>query len=94
MKTTVELPDELIREVKVRAAREGRRIKDVLAEVVSRGLSDPPARRPTTGERVRLPLVHCVHPATPDNEMTPERTSDILLGADVSAALATDEPLR
>ncbi len=29
MKTTLELPDELMREVKIRAAVEGRKLKDV-----------------------------------------------------------------
>lgn len=93
MKTTVELPDELVREVKVRAAREGRRLKDVMAEVVRRGLADPPPRKRTTPSRVRLPLVQCVHPATPDQEMTPERAAQIL-AAEVSAAGAADESLR
>lgn len=94
VKTTVELPDELVREVKVRAAREGRRLKDVMAEVVRRGLADPPPRKRTAPSRVRLPLVQCVHPATPDQEMTPERAAQILLAAEVSAAGAADESLR
>lgn len=94
MKTTVELPDELVREVKMRAAREGRRLKDVMAEVVRRGLADPSQRTRTIPSRVRLPLVQCVHPATPDQEMTPERTAQILLAAEVSAAGAADESLR
>jgi len=94
VKTTVELPDELVREVKVRAAREGRRLKDVMAEVVRRGLADPPPRKRTTPSRVRLPLVQCVHPATPDQEMTPEWTAQILQDSEVSAAGAADESLR
>lgn len=94
MKTTVELPDELVREVKVRAAREGRRMKDVMAEVVRRGLAAPTTSRPKTSSRVRLPLVQCAHPATPDQEMTPERTARILLAAEAEAAKADDESLR
>jgi len=94
VKTTVERPDELVREVKVRAAREGRRLTDVMAEVVRRGLADPSQRTRTVPSRVRLPLVQCVHPATPDHEMTPERTAQILLAAEVSAAGAADESLR
>jgi len=48
MKTTVELPDELMRSVKIQAAQENRKLKDVLAEVIARGLSEKlgsPARR-------------------------------------------------
>lgn len=40
MKTTVELPDELMRSVKIQAARENRKLKDLLAEVIARGLAD------------------------------------------------------
>ncbi|MHB1987311.1 MAG: antitoxin [Acidimicrobiales bacterium] len=94
MKTTVELPDELVREVKVRAAREGRRLKDVMAEVVRRGLADSPGRKGTSSSQVRLPLVQCAHRATPSREMTPERTAEILLAAEVGAAGTVDEPVR
>jgi metal-responsive CopG/Arc/MetJ family transcriptional regulator len=34
MKTTVELPDELLREAKAAAAREGRSLEDLLAQAV------------------------------------------------------------
>lgn len=94
MKTTVELPDELVREVKVRAAREGRRVKEVMAELIRRGLSDPPARKPSVPSRVRLPLVRCAHPAMPEEEMTPERTAQVLLAAEARAAGGGDGPLR
>lgn len=97
MKTTVELPDELVREVKVRAAQEGRRLKDVMAEVVRRGLAAP-VRQHMTSSRVRLPLVQCAHPARPSHEMTPQRTAQILLAAEVAAEVgaagAADESLR
>lgn len=53
MKTTLELPDELMRAVKVRAAASDRKLKDVIAEAIARGLgaivgeedSQPPAVR-------------------------------------------------
>ena len=38
MKTTLDLPDDLMTELKVRAARESRKLKDVMAEVLRRGL--------------------------------------------------------
>ena len=47
MKTTLELPDELMTAVKVRAARENRKLKDVIAEALRRdlGLVESEARR-------------------------------------------------
>lgn len=41
MKTTLELPDELMRAIKVRAARSNRRLKDVVAELLEKGMSSP-----------------------------------------------------
>jgi len=38
MKTTLELPDELMRQLRVRAAQSDRRLKDVVTELVERGL--------------------------------------------------------
>lgn len=49
MKTTLDLPDPLMREVKIRAAQEGRKLKDLVGELLRRGLdltsSDTPTRR-------------------------------------------------
>jgi plasmid stability protein len=82
MKTTIELPDDLVRAVKLRAVREGRRMKDVMAEVIRQGLG----QRPTaTGRPVVLPLVRCAHKACPAEEMTPERVSALLLDEEASA---------
>ncbi len=60
MKTTLDLPDELMRAIKVRAAQQDRKIKDVVTELLRRGLSQAETDM-TTGKprRVRLPLVHC-----------------------------------
>ena len=60
MKTTLELPDDLVLEMKLRAVRERRKLKDVAAEVFRRGLSssaaDPSSALPQPA-RVQLPLV-------------------------------------
>lgn len=81
-KTTVELPDELFRAVKLRAVSEGRPLKDTMAELLRRGLDaeDAPAGsgRPAAPKRVRLPLVRCAHPAPVDEEMSPERVAEVL----------------
>jgi hypothetical protein len=46
MKTTIDLPADLVREVRLRAVYEGRKLKDVAAELLRRGLDRPdsPAR--------------------------------------------------
>ncbi|MHB8492258.1 MAG: antitoxin [Solirubrobacteraceae bacterium] len=88
MKTTLELPDELLRAVKVRAAREDRRLKDVTADLLRHGLAV--AERvadPALPRRVRLPLVHCAHEASPDGQATPERVAEILIADEAAATI-------
>ncbi|MGK2940573.1 MAG: hypothetical protein ACSLFJ_02720 [Immundisolibacter sp.] len=43
MKTTLELPDELMRAIKVQAAATDRKLKDVVAELIARGLQKTPS---------------------------------------------------
>jgi plasmid stability protein len=78
MKTTLELPDDLMREVKIRAVREDRKLKDAIAELLRRGLSRK-VEKPRSSRRVELPLVSCAHAARPGEEMTPERVASVLL---------------
>lgn len=47
MKTTLELPDPLMRAVKVRAAQTDRKLKDVVADLIRRGLEAAPAANDT-----------------------------------------------
>lgn len=78
MKTTLDLPDDLLREVKIRAVKENRRLKDAVADLLRRGLSQQKADRKVR-RRARLPIVECTHAARPGEEMTPERVARILL---------------
>jgi plasmid stability protein len=78
MKTTLDLPDDLMRAVKIRAAEQNRKLKDLIADLLQRGLAQE-AGAPTVRHRVRLPLVQCAHDARPDEEMTPERVAAVLL---------------
>ena len=58
MKTTIDLPEDLVREMKFRAVREGRKLREVAEEVFRRGLAAPAALcRPGVRHRVKLPLV-------------------------------------
>src|SRR5437879_1817398 len=44
MKTTIELPDDLIKEVKLLAVDEGRKLKDVVADLLRHALNGASAR--------------------------------------------------
>jgi hypothetical protein len=79
MKTTLDLPDELMRQIKIRAVNENRKLKDAIADLLRRGLSQKSARSTTVRHRVELPLVECVHEARSDEEMIPERVAKVLL---------------
>ena len=56
MRTTFDLPDELMRHLKARAALEGRSLRDLVLELVERGLKAPPvpAAAPAGLPTVRL----------------------------------------
>lgn len=79
MKITFDLPTDLIREMKLRAVHEERKLKEIASEVIRLGLiqlSNPPAKSVT---RTSLPLVRCLHPASKGRELTPERAAEILM---------------
>jgi hypothetical protein len=79
MKTTLDLPAELVREMKLRAADEGRKLRDVATEVVRRGLMQPSSLDASTRHRVKLPLIECGKPKPPAKQMTAEQVADVLL---------------
>ena len=79
MKMTLDLPDDVMRAVKIRAVEENRRLKDVIADLLRRGLDQKPGPPSEGRRRVQLPLVECAHEARPGEEMTPERAADALL---------------
>jgi len=83
MKTTLEIPDELMRAVKIRAVEEDKKLKDTVADLLRKGLSQPPTD-PQIRHRVKLPLIRTSHPAKPGEELTPERISEILLEQEVN----------
>jgi hypothetical protein len=57
MRTTIDLPDDLIRQVKARAALDGLRLKDLITRFVEQGLKQgslPPGAR---AKRSELPVI-------------------------------------
>ncbi len=90
MKTTLDLPDALVKQVKLRAVREGRKLKELVADLLRKGLAaaaneKPIAQAPsiTVDKKTGLPVIECKHAASPGEELTPERVADILLGQEV-----------
>jgi hypothetical protein len=75
-----------MRAVKIRAATEGRRLKDVVADLLRRGLAEEPKGTGRVHRKVRLPLVECAHDARPAQEMTPNRVAEVLAQADAKSA--------
>lgn len=82
MKTTMELPDDLMREIKMRAVRAGRKLKDEIAELLQLGL-----RRADAAELAEPTIVFDDRGfpvmgggKQPKNHtLTPEKISEILL---------------
>ena len=75
MKTTLDLPNELMRAIKIRAVEENRKLKDAIADLLRRGLSQEASAPAVVRKLVKLPLVRCAHEARLAEEMTPERVS-------------------
>lgn len=59
MRTTLDLPDPLMRRVKIRAASEGRKLKEVIADLLEKGMDTPAAEVLREGE-----LPHAIDPKT------------------------------
>jgi hypothetical protein len=85
MKTTLDIPDELMKTVKLRAVEENRTLTDLIAELLRRGLAEEPMESGTIRNRVQLPLILVAHNARPEDEITPERAAEILLKEDIKA---------
>src|SRR5437667_9299218 len=74
MKTTIDLPADLVRQVKLEAVNEGKKLKDTMAELLRRGLSSRKPRESTRPSRVKLPLLQCRRSAN----LPPKRVAEIL----------------
>ena len=91
MKTTIELPEALVKEVKLRALHEGRKLKDAVADLLRKGLAVPAdnpaesaAATVSRDKKTGLPLIKCKHSASPGEELTPERVANLLLAQDMA----------
>ena len=54
MKTTLDLPDDLMRQVKIRAVHEQKKLKDAIAEFIRKGMAAKKTRPAKMPKPVRL----------------------------------------
>ncbi len=80
----MDLPDELLRALKVRAAEENLKLREVVADLLRRGLAAAAIEVRPVRNHVQFPLVECVHPAGPAEALTPERVAAILVDGEAS----------
>jgi hypothetical protein len=73
MRTTIELPDELLARAKSRAALEGVSLKRFFIEAVELKLSPPVKKR-----RLQIPVIDSGGPTIPD--LTPEQIEETAFG--------------
>lgn len=79
MKTTLNLPDDLMSAVEHRAIEENRQLEDTIADLLRRGLAQEQTVSSCSGHRVQLPIVKVAHRPRPDEELTPKRAAEILI---------------
>ncbi|HEY1687077.1 MAG TPA: hypothetical protein VGG19_20120 [Tepidisphaeraceae bacterium] len=84
MKTTLDLPDELVKQMKLRAVEEGRKLKEVARDALIAGLATTkiPLKKPVIrrDKKTGLPVIQCSRKAN----LTPKDISDILINQEVA----------
>jgi plasmid stability protein len=72
MRTTIDIPDETYRELKIKAAREGKPVRQIVMRGIQRelaGAEEKPVRK------LQLPLIRSAHPGT--LELTNEQIDEL-----------------
>ena len=74
MRTSIDIPDPLYRDIKVHAATEGRTVRDVILEAVTAQLAN---RNAAPAKPFRVPVIHSKRPGTLNltNEQIDELTA-------------------
>jgi hypothetical protein len=81
MKTTFDLPDEIVREVKLRAVIQGKTVKSLVTEILRDGLGLETAREPPRSDRVvigpdGIPFIRC-RPGAPAERMSAQELLEL-----------------
>jgi hypothetical protein len=85
MKTTIDLPAELVKKLKLRAVHQRRKVKDVAAELLSSALEAPSQLanaeqfRIVKSEKTGLPVIESTRPHGPVHSLTRDEMEQILL---------------
>ena len=94
MKTTIDLPAELVKKLKLRAVHQRRKVKDVAAELLRVGLAAPHGhaeRRDepliVRDEKTGLLVIQGGRTPPPEQQLTPDDMAQILLDQEVQWAL-------
>lgn len=92
MKTTFDLPDDLVRKLKLRAVREGRKLKDAAADMIRAGLAASARAKPQEeravilkDKKTRLPVIQCRHAPSRGQDLTPDRLAEILMAQEIES---------
>ncbi len=87
MKTTLDLPDDLMRALKIRAAQQGRTIRELVSAYISAGLAGTPANAGTG--TVAFPVID----ADPHAALV-TMTREQIIAAEYEALTADDDNAR
>jgi plasmid stability protein len=89
MKTTIDIPDDLLRRIKIRAVNDGRKLKDEVADLLRKGLdahpiaSSAPRESPLSFDPgTGLPVIRGRRKPSPE-EVGAERIAEILMDQEV-----------
>jgi len=93
MKTTIDLPDDLVRQLKLRALTDRRKLKDLAAELLRNGLSRRPQTRAprepvvVKNKKTGLPMIQVPRSPSKKPQPTPDQIAQFLLDQEVHWAL-------
>ena len=78
---TFDLPADVVARLKMKAAEEGLKLKDLIAEACRMFLSQPKKPKKKSAKKHPFPIFKGGHPAKPGDELTPEKVDEILWGS-------------
>jgi hypothetical protein len=96
MKTTIDLPDELIRTIKIRAVSQGKPLKDLVAELLTEALYAPKSlQMPYTASEPRAPYVldHQGFPVVNGHSNAPSTRASLQETLDIEQKALNDEDI-
>ncbi|HRF78946.1 MAG TPA: hypothetical protein PL070_02560 [Flavobacteriales bacterium] len=80
MKMTFDLPADVAKRLRIKAAEEGLKLKDLIAEACRNFLDQPKGGKKFKASKSPFPFFKGGHPAKPGEELTPEKVDGILWG--------------